>query len=182
MARWKPESDKPVGPNEHVGRRLFAEPMLVGAQSQRPFAGLDLRNFEEKRDLEFSLDRLGRSSVENAVVNYLRPRAVTAGKKLNPPRPFNGWAVLQARKLENPPVGSLKFPVKPSPIAGTDLSENIFHAHAVLPESFDSYSIALQLRELFEAHGLMKPAGVMQQQSWIWRLVPAQIRRLFGRD
>jgi hypothetical protein len=102
---WTPQIGQPVAPNEHVGRRLFDEPMLAGAQNQQAFAGLDLRNFEEKRDGEISVDRLGRSSVEKAVVNYLRPRAHAAGGKFTPSKQFNGWAVLRVARLQNPPRG-----------------------------------------------------------------------------
>ena len=80
MARWNP-ADKPVGANEPIGRRLFDEPLLAGADDQRKFAGLDLRNFEEKRDREFSVDRLGRTGKERAVIKYLNPRANAAALK-----------------------------------------------------------------------------------------------------
>src|ERR1022692_3015608 len=101
---WTPQSDKPVGPNEHVGRRLFAEPSLVGAQGQKPIGRLNLRHFEEKRDGLVSLDRLGRTSIENSIVGYLRPRAERVGTTFRPPKAFNGWAVLTARKFGSTPA------------------------------------------------------------------------------
>jgi len=36
MARWKPDPSQPFGPAEHIGRRLFDEPKLVGAEGQKP--------------------------------------------------------------------------------------------------------------------------------------------------
>ena len=132
--------------------------MLIAAQSQPRFAGLDLRNFEEKRDREFSLDRLGRSSVDNAVVGYLLPRSNAAGEAFRPAKAFNGWAVLRARQLENPPVGSDRYgrmPVIPSPQTGEGLSENLYHAHVVTPQ-VDYYSLALHLRQLFARYGTVR--------------------------
>jgi hypothetical protein len=157
MARWNPPVDR-VDANEHVGRRLFEEPMLAGAQGQPKFEGLDLRNFEERRDREFSLDRLGRSSCDVQVLRYLRPRAESAGGDLIPIRAFSGWAVLRARQLENPPIGVAhygKFPVVPSPEAGEGLGENLYHAHILTPE-LDHYSVALHLRQLFAKYGSIK--------------------------
>jgi hypothetical protein len=103
MARWKPRSEDSVGKNEHVGRRLFDEPMLVGMRDPtRSVSRLDLRHFEETRHREFSLDRLGRSGIEKAVLGYLGPRAVAAGQKFSRSKPFNGWAVIRVKQLESP--------------------------------------------------------------------------------
>lgn len=88
-----------VGDNEHIGRRLFDEPLLTGAEDQEPFQGLRVDHFLEKRDRETSLDRLGRSSIERKVVNILRKLAEEAGKKLAEPQGFNGWAYVRARDL-----------------------------------------------------------------------------------
>ena len=65
MARkWNPRTD-PVGRNEPIGRRLFDEPMLMGAQDQPSFKGLDYRHFEvTPNDRELSLDRLGCTGIE----------------------------------------------------------------------------------------------------------------------
>lgn len=157
MARWKPRGDEPVGGNEHIGRRLFDEPMLVGALNQRPFAGLDLRHFQETRDLEFSVDRLGRSGIEKPK-NYLRPRAEAAGQKFARPKAFNGWAVLRARQLECPPVGAA-LPVIASPVTGGGLDdENPYHAHLLLPAVGD-YHTALHLRNLFGTYGNVEAVG-----------------------
>src|SRR4051812_36837447 len=102
MARWKPLSE--VGQNESVGRRLFDEPMLTGAQDQNAsYDGLDLRNFEERRDGEVSLDRLGRSNIENQVVSYLLPRAHAAAAKFKSPKTFSGWFTVVVRHIEKQP-------------------------------------------------------------------------------
>ena len=80
--------------------------MLAARMMEPKFSGLDLRHFEEKRDREFSLDRLGRSGIDRAVTGYLTPRAEAAGRQLRPAKTFDGWAVLRARQLQQPPVGS----------------------------------------------------------------------------
>ena len=178
MARWIPRSDEVVGPNEHVGRRLFNEPMLAGAQDQKPFAGLDYRHFEEKRDGEVSLDRLGRSSVEKAVVEYLRPRACGAGTRFHPPKPFNGWIVLKARQFGKPPTAQSKYAlsVNASPITGSDLDENIYHAHVSTPENVDAYSMALHLRQLFATHGMPAPVDTVRPGNRLLRCLPVWAR------
>jgi hypothetical protein len=54
--------------------------MLMGAQDQPSFKGLDYRHFEMTQgDRELSLDRLGRTGIENKAKNYLKPRADAAG-------------------------------------------------------------------------------------------------------
>lgn len=57
MARRNPPSK--VGPNEQIGRRLFDEPMLTGVTGQPSSSGIQLYHFEDTRDREVSLDRLG---------------------------------------------------------------------------------------------------------------------------
>jgi hypothetical protein len=152
MAAWKPKPTDPIRANEHLGRRLFDEPMLVGAMEQRSFAGIELRHFEETReDGEFSLDRVGQSSVDRKVVNYLRPRAVAAGEGFKPTRAFNGWAVLRAATLCQP-EHRLTNPVA-SPIGGQELEENIYHSHTQIPEGFDRHLFALKMRHLFTTKG-----------------------------
>jgi hypothetical protein len=151
MARWTPPHNDPIGSNEHIGRRLFDEPLLVGAADQPEFAGLSLRHFENS-DREYSLDRLGLSSVDAAVVHYLRPRATEAGNRFRKPKSFNGWAVIRAARLTNPPKGK-NVDLVPSPEHGEGLKENVFHAHALRPENQDDYSFALHLRHLFTSYG-----------------------------
>jgi hypothetical protein len=159
MALWKPQSSQPIGPNEHLGRRLFDEPSLAGAQDQKTIARLNLRHFEERRDGQVSLDRLGRTNVDKSVVRYLRPRADGAGTRFRPPKAFNGWAVLTARKFGSPPApapAGYALTVIASPESGADLDENTYHAHISMPPNMDYYSMALHLRQLFEAHGTIE--------------------------
>lgn len=156
MAIWRPKSDESVGKTEPLGRRLFDEPMLAGASDTTKFDGLDLRNFEETRDREFSLDRLGRTGLDNRVVNYLLPRAKSAGESFSQPRKFDGWAILRADKLQSPPKGP-KLPPVASPTVGDGLAENVYHAHVLLPEEGEHavYRNALHLRFLFARYGMM---------------------------
>jgi hypothetical protein len=158
MASWTPAAGQPISPNEHLGRRLFDEPLLAGAADQAQFNGLDLRNFQEKRDQEYSLDRLGRSGVERRVRTYLLPRATQAASKFHDPKRFDGWAVLRARELTNARVGA-SVHVEPSPVAGVGLDENIYHAHALRPEDKEDYSFALHLRHLFTMYGQVERVG-----------------------
>jgi len=123
MARWIPRSNEPVGKNEAIARRLFDEPMLVGAIGQRPYAGLDLRNFEETRADEFSVDRLGVSGVNKAVVRYILPLAEDAAKQFHSAKRFEGWATLPADRLVKPYKG-IELAVIPSPEM-----DNPYHAH-----------------------------------------------------
>src|SRR5438034_7111073 len=83
--KWNPQTD-PVGKNEPIGRRLFDEPMLMGAQDQPSFKGLDYRHFETGDDRELSLDRLGSTGIEKKAKQYLGPRADAVGLGVNPPR------------------------------------------------------------------------------------------------
>jgi len=178
MALWNPPGDH-VGDNEHIGRRLFDEPMLIGAQNQKPYAGLDIRHFEETRDDEpFSLDRLGRSSIDRAVVRYLRPRAEMAGARFRPAKAFNGWAVLRARQLANPPVGRAQhgtFPVIASPDNGNGLLENIYHAHITISR-IDHYTIALHLRHLFVSYGIIHSMPPVEGIRKLLRYLPTNVR------
>jgi hypothetical protein len=187
MALWKPQSSQPIGPNEHLGRRLFDEPLLAGAQDQRPIARLNLRHFEERRDGQVSLDRLGRTNVDKAVVRYLRPRANTAGTRFRPPKAFNGWAVLTARKFGTPPApAGYALTVIASPDSGTDLDENPYHAHISMPSNMDYYSMALHLRELFDAHGTIewvaeRAAPPRHENRFPWSLLTRFGNWLIGR-
>lgn len=151
MARWIPNPGEPVGPNEPIARRLFDEPLLSGAQDQKPFQGIDLRHFEETRDGEISFDRFGRSGVERPIVGYLYPLAQAMGAGLKPPRAFSGWLYVRARQLSEPKRGP-KFPPVASPQVPPE-EENVYHAHVVRPDGVDHYVMALYLREIFGRHG-----------------------------
>jgi hypothetical protein len=173
MARWAPAADQPIGNTERIGRRLFDEPLLAGAGDQKTFAGLDLRNFEETRSREVSLDRLGRSGIDKAVIRYLQPRAVAAGTKFRTAKQFAGWAFLPARDLSQSRSGFGATSLVPSPIEGQDLEENVYHAHVLKPEGMHHYIMALHLRHLFATYGQICPvetrsSRLAKMQSW-WR-------------
>jgi hypothetical protein len=153
--RWVPQPNVPVEPSEQVGRRLFNAPELVGADDQvRPPQQLDYRHFEERRDPgEISLDRLGRANVEKKVRDYLIPKAEYAGTTFHTPQSFDAWATLTARALENPPKGSVKFPIIVSPQRPDEpehIAHNPYHAHVCRPAGHDCHSTALHLKFLFE--------------------------------
>lgn len=168
MARWEPDAS--IRDNEHVGRRLFDEPMLAGAMDQRPYDGLKLTNFEETRDLDYSLDRLGQSSVDRRVVGYLKPRAEAAAKdNYHKPKTFNGWAVLRARELINARVDP-KLPVIASPVLDAEPDDNKYHAHVRRPQDMQPRYMALHLRDLFGRFGKLESVS-KQNRSWIdWLL------------
>ncbi len=152
--KWNPKTD-PIGLKEPIGRRLFDEPMLMGAQDQPSFRGLDYRHFEETRDdKELSLDRLGCTGIEKKAKNYLYPRADAAGVNRRPPRQFNGWVYVRACILDKG-WQSHRFPVIASPIAGDELKQedNAHHAHIDLGDDIDATTNALYLREIFTRHG-----------------------------
>jgi hypothetical protein len=161
MARWTPNDNEAVAPPEHIGRRLFDEPKLSGAPDQRPFHGLLFTNFEETRSGgEFSVDRLGRTSVEKAVVRYLSPRAHAQGTKFTKPKAFDGWYVAPARRISPPFAWPANSPDRGRSVdqAGTswsesDLEHNRYHAHVQMPEGVPAYDFALQIREQFVTHG-----------------------------
>jgi hypothetical protein len=166
MALWQPAIDQPIGSNEYLGRRLFDEPLLAGAQDQEPFPGLDLNHFLEKRDGEVSLDRLGQSGVDRRVVNYLRPMAGNAGGRFRPPKRFDGWSVLKAHHLSNPRRGDAAS-VVPSPLPGPEPEANIYHAH-VEPGSNNPFQMALHLRHLFTAYGTINKFTAHMQSETRW--------------
>jgi hypothetical protein len=159
--------------------------MLAGTPPEKSYDGLDVRNFQEKRDRELSLDRLGRTNVEKPVVRYLLPRAKHSGGKMRPTRAFHGWAVI---KVEHLVSATTSMPVSPSPIAGEseeDVEANLYHAHALLPDDLKldptaSLKHALYLRYLFVNKGFVERAPI--ETSTITdrtkRLILAGISRL----
>jgi hypothetical protein len=169
MARWEPPAN--VGINEHVGRRLFDEPMLVGAAGQPSFSGLLLSHFEETRGDEYSLDRLGKSSVDKRVTSYLTPRADAAGLTFRKPKAFNGWAVLPARELVNARRAP-RCEVIASPIDEPEPNDNKYHAHVARPLDVDPLHMAPHLRHLFTTYG--KVEAVQRRPShggWLDRIL-----------
>jgi hypothetical protein len=173
--KWNPKTD-PVEKSEPIGRRLYEEPMLMGAQDQPSFKGLDYRHFEETRgDKELSLDRLGCTGVQRNAKNYLTPRAVAAGQKRMPSKQFNGWAHVRASVLEKGWHGQC-YPVIASPIENGP-EENYHHAHVIIQG--DSISAALHLREMFTRHGavekvappeMTEPSKPASKAVGIWKI------------
>lgn len=194
MARWTPKDNEPVGVSEHIGRRLFDEPKLSGAPDQRPFKGLELRHFEETRDREFSVDRLGASSVDKAVERYLSSRCLCEAEKHKKPKRFDGWAYIVVRKLTT----GTNWLVYPSPIrrrndAGAEinwsdenLDQNLYHAHILRPEDMSPAFFAYQVREKFLTLGDVRRARQIEQSGWwrataLWNSLKAMLRALLGK-
>jgi hypothetical protein len=179
MARWAPPAE--VEDNEHLGRRLFDEPMLAGTGDQRAFQGLLLTHFLENRDVEYSLDRLGRSGVDGKVIAYLKPRAHAAGNTFKKPKSFNGWAVLRARELMKAPVCQ-NLAVIASPIQEAEPNDNIYHAHALRPQNMDPMHMALYLRHLFTNFGRVEIVRREPRVSpWLAWLLSLPILNHFGK-
>jgi hypothetical protein len=159
--RWEPERNQPVGPKESIGRRLFEEPVLVGAKDQKPKVFLDVRSFEEKRPpFEVSLDRLGANGVDDRVLTFLTEKAVQQGQSRKPAKTFFGWQHVAANVLATPKTGSFKFPVIPSPVnpdQPNDPEHNPYHAHVSPPVGSNGpcepMTMALYLQMLFSKYG-----------------------------
>jgi hypothetical protein len=153
MALWKPDPNT-IGKSEYIGRRLFEQPQLVGATDQKPFHGLEMSHFEEKRGDEFSVDRLGRSSVDRAVTRFLQPLATATGQSFHKPKSFDGWVAIPNQKATKPAKPSVPaLPLIPSPEKGND-----YHAHLVTTQITANnpsgyYFAALHLREIFTGPG-----------------------------
>jgi hypothetical protein len=175
MARWDPPAE--IGNSEHIGRRLFDEPMLVGTADQPSFAGLKLTHFEETRGNEWSLDRLGKSGIDRKVVAYLRPRAEAAGRMFRKPKSFDGWAVLPVRELTKARKPAA-LPVIASPIQDQAPKDNIYHAHTLKPQHMEAAYMALHLRHLFTTFGTVEKIQT-EQSSWLSYLLSIA-KGLFG--
>jgi hypothetical protein len=170
MAKWAPAAD--VEANEPVGRRMFDEPLLVGTAGQPSFAGLLVTHFEEERDDEISVDRLGRTGIDKRVVAFLKPRADLAGGKFRKPKTFNGWVVLSARELRKDRANRRGLQIVASPISDPTPNDNPYHAHIRRPSDLDSTMTALYLRHLFTTYGKVEPVSSAEaKRSWWGRLV-----------
>lgn len=190
MARWTPKDNEAIAPSEQLGRRLFDEPKLSGAPDQKPFAGLRIDHFIEKRGREFSIDRLGRTSIDHKVVAYLKPRCNHVLKERQAKR-FDGWAIASAKKL---PKDS-SWTLHPSGIrekdAGgvveawseTDLKQNMYHGHVLMPATVDNRLFAFDIREQFVNVGGVYPIVRPPICERIYKLVVRLLkkaRRLSG--
>ncbi|CAN7342504.1 hypothetical protein [Bosea sp. LjRoot237] len=161
MAKWSPGTD--IGPNEAIGRRIYEPVKLKGADGQPEFTRLRLEHFLEKRGREASVDRLGRTNVEKAVKNHLRPQAVESGTGRLSPHAMLGWVITPAKRItgyKDPDIPELKFTLTADPIASAvqaaaapqspGANDNPYHAHIAGPERFSAQQIALYLRHAFE--------------------------------
>lgn len=176
MARWLPPDN--VGPSEYLGRRLFEEPMLRGAAGQPTYSGIPLHHFEEKRSNETSVDRLGATSIDRKVRGYLLKRADTAGRKFSKPKPFDGWAVVQAKHIAQTGSDTPDCLCVASPIKDPEPDDNVYHAHIARPNATTHYLMALHLRNVFTTKGSVEKVSTEASagQSSIAQL------RLFARD
>lgn len=176
MASWKPNAAT-VAKTEFIGRRLFQRQGLKGAKDQkRPDKTFELYHFEETRDREVSVDRLGQTSVDGRVKSYLNPRGHYAATLLHK-REFQGWAVTKAKDLESAPNS---FQISPSPIAaqgGEQLTENNYHAHIEMPDRYTSHDMAVMLKYIFEKGYRLEPCiPADKREGWFGRAM----RRLRG--
>jgi|GEM_PF-2395430 len=189
MALWTPDATA-VAKNEFVGRRLFERQGLKGAQDQqRPADTYEIYHFEETRDGEVSLDRLGKTSVDGKVKNYLNPRSHYAATLLHK-KEFLGWAVTQAKAIQSPPNS---YTISPSPIAAQDggpvtdkgesLTENKFHAHVAIPDRLTPYEMAVILAHIFEKDYRFEnaaPAASAQKSEGWFAAAIRKVRSLWG--
>ncbi len=141
MALWNPPTDQ-IGHAEVIGRRLFDEPTLAGAEDQAPIT-LDLRHFLDDRNDDISVDRVGRGVLEQRVLEFLVPLAKASQRKS-----FNGWVTIRADKFKGSKHRP-SFPVHPDPIP-----ENPFHARidtgaVAASDQHHHFHVALALREVF---------------------------------
>lgn len=180
MALWKP--NEAVGKNESIGRRLFQRQGLKGAKDQkRPDKGFELYHFEEKRDGEISLDRLGATSVDRKVKSYLNPRCHHAATNMAGKAAFQGWAVAKAKAFQTPAKGR-PLPILPSPIAveaGQEFSENIYHAHIERPVGHDALEMALRLQYIFEHDYHHEPSVPSVEKTGLLRWIVCGMGRLW---
>lgn len=164
MARWSPADI--VEKNEHIGRRLFDEPKLVGVRDQPSFSGLAVHQFEENRGVEYSLDRLGRTGLDRGVLAYLTPRANDHAGIFKKPKRFDGWVYAPARILAG--AKEYPLPVSSSPVLEPGLKENLYHAHVCRPVELSPRMMALHLRQIFEDYGnkiheVSRPPSTLQR-------------------
>ena len=186
---WTPDAIA-VAKTEFVGRRIFERQGLKGAQDQqRPDNTYEIYHFEETRDRELSLDRLGKHSVDGKVKNYLNPRSHYAATLFHK-KEFLGWAVAQAKTIQSAPNS---YEISPSPIAAQDggpetdkgepLTENKFHAHLAIPDRLTPYEMAVILAHIFEKPYRFEPAappGSVQKSEGWFSAATRCLRSLWG--
>jgi hypothetical protein len=161
MPLWKPPNDQ-IGHAEVIGRRLFDEPTLAGAGDQAPIK-LDLRHFEDTRNDDFSVDRIGRGIIEQKVIEVLVPLARASQRKS-----FNGWVTLRADKFR----GSKNKPslsVYPDPIPGNAFHARIDTRGVAASDPHHHYLVALALQHIFSKGTIHHIQDKGQDYSvWMW--------------
>jgi hypothetical protein len=152
--------------DERIGRRIYDEPMLRGAQGQPSYSGIELHHFQGGREL--SLDRLGATGVDRRVRQHLKLRAEAAGAARRKPSRFDGWFHVAAKELEQarkPP----KLPLIASPIRAPEPNDNIYHAHIVQPDDVHPHLASLHVRYIFTEYGDVVQNKQSQPAATAWR-------------
>jgi hypothetical protein len=150
MPVWEPKADQPVGAKEMLGRRIFSDKIWDGAFGNgRKLFRVD-HFLDMNREADLSLDRLGRSSEEGAVVRRVGHHAHTEGDQHNPPRPFTGWAACGRNHFA---TAKCNVPVEPRPLEdGT----NPYHAEIVRDDyrgRSGPYAFATMIRDVVSQQG-----------------------------
>ena len=113
-----------------------------------------MTHFEETRGNELSVDRLGRTNPEAAVLKYCASLAQASGSSAATPKRFDGWAVVQVQKLVAPQKNGAVFSVQADPIVDHPaLQDNVYHAHVTIVPVTHSYTAALLAHNLFTEKG-----------------------------
>jgi hypothetical protein len=181
MATWKPSDI--VGSSEYIGRRLFRREGLKGAKDQpRPDNTFELYHFEETRDREVSVDRLGQTSLDKKVKAYLEERGRDAAQHLHKAT-FRGWALTKAKELQTPAKGK-PLKIVASPIdaqGGSELSGNRYHAHIEMLPEYDAHDMAIRLKYIFERNYHFEVSGAISDSDseGFFRRVAAKLRALW---
>jgi len=160
MALWDPSRDTKIGDVEHLGRRRFKRPQLIGFSDQAQKHELTYLDFLDSRDPNLSVDRLGKNGVDSKVKDRLRNLAAVNAEARRPKVEFIGWASVQAKKFLNE-AQKVGYSIKPDPIPGTLEEQNEFHAVISCPAHIDRTHVALYLYHLFTKHGDVIDAAVV---------------------
>lgn len=154
MAKWVPSRNAQIGDNEHLGRRRFKRPQLIGFIGQEPRPTLSYLDFLDDRDYDISVDRLGKNGVDPKVKEVLRPLAEANAQKRTPKMVFSGWASVQVKKFMND-AQKLRYSIAPDPIRETESENNEYHAIISCPTDREHLEVALTLHHWFAKYGVL---------------------------
>ncbi|WP_337660334.1 hypothetical protein [Anderseniella sp. Alg231-50] len=147
-------------------------------KNQTSYNGIELHHSTEKRDKEFSLDRLGRIGIEKKVVRFVSQRAFAAGGKFDKPREFNGWAVVRVSELlkarQQP-----KLLLVSSPVKNPEPDDNPYHAHAIITQDMTPHLAALHLRHIFTKHGCIEEVSNKIEKSSYSQILEKLVNWMF---